>query len=112
MTLASIRVALGLTWVVAARIAGASSAAAWLAFAIGVFAIAFVYFNDPRARFLPPRPPNAQPVALWRTLFPSTIGISVLAAIAVGLQPVLAACLGGVSAGLGFAGLLGTLIRR
>ncbi|HKU59136.1 MAG TPA: hypothetical protein VJP39_05975 [Gaiellaceae bacterium] len=115
MYLALIRVALGLMWVVAARIAGASSAPAWLAFATAVFATAFLCFNDPRTRAVQ-RP--REPQTLLRSLFPSTIGVSVLAAIVVAPQPVLAAFCGGVSAGLGVAGvgmkLLrgGTLYRR
>lgn len=113
---APIRVALGLVWVLAARLSGASSGSAWLAFATAVFATVFLYFNDPRARFLPrgrePQPlPAGSAVAsparqALRALFPSTIGVSILAAIAVVPQPVLAAFLGGVSAGLGVAGVV------
>ncbi|HEY2326194.1 MAG TPA: hypothetical protein VGH52_01780 [Gaiellaceae bacterium] len=116
---APIRVALGLVWVVAARIAGASSTSVWLAAATAVFAMVFLYFNDPRARFLPrrgevqPFPEDgviASPAQqAFRALFPSTIGVSVLAAIAVVPRPVLAAFLGGISAGLGVAGVVGAL---
>ena len=114
MYLALIRVALGLLWVVAARISGASSASAWLAFATAAFAMVFLYFNDPRARFQ--QRVRTTPVSLLSSLYPSTIGLSVLAAIAVVPQPILAAFLGGLSAGLGLAGFangyLGTLFRR
>ncbi len=83
-------------------------------FSVGAFAVSFAAFNDPRARFLrsgepQPAPPDAEIAsslrqALQATL-PSTVGVSVLAAIALVPQPVLSAFLGGISAGLGVAGL-------
>jgi hypothetical protein len=113
-----IRVALGLAWLAAARLAGASASGAILAFGGGAFVTAFSLFNDPRRRFLPeteerPFPADAvvAPVvrqALSATL-PSTVGVSVLAAIALAFQPALTALLGGISLGLGVAGLLAGL---
>jgi len=110
-----IRVGLGLVWLAAARVAGAPQAGSVLAFAGGAFLIVFTLFNDPRARFLhrgepEPAPADAtvaSPVrqALGATL-PSTVGVSVLAAIALVPQPTLTALLGGISAGLGVAGAL------
>jgi len=64
LLIAPIRLALGVLWLVLARIAGAAA------------------------------------------MFPSTIGVSVLAAIALFPSPTLAALLGGVRAGLGIAALL------
>jgi hypothetical protein len=87
-----------------------------LAFVLGLLGITFTIFNDPRARFLrrdvEPLPLPADAVvasrrrqALAATL-PSTLGVTGLAAIALVPQPVLAALLGGVCAGLGLAALL------
>jgi hypothetical protein len=111
-----IRFGLGLVTLLAAVLAGAARQPALLAFALGLLGIAFTIFNDPRARFLRrdvdplPLPPDAVIAsrarqALAATL-PSTLGVTMLAAIALVPQPVLAALLGGVCAGLGFAALL------
>ncbi|HEY3961783.1 MAG TPA: hypothetical protein VGL84_04600 [Gaiellaceae bacterium] len=110
---APLRIALGLVWAFAARFAGASSPAVWLAFATATFALVFLRFNDPRSRFLKrgaPEPlPDGATVATpvrqaLQALLPSTAGVSVLAAIALAFQPVLSAFLGGVAAGLGVSG--------
>ncbi|MGN6797249.1 MAG: hypothetical protein ACTHKS_03790 [Gaiellaceae bacterium] len=110
-----IRVVLGAAWLVAARIGGSPGTGAVLAFAGGAFVIVFTLFNDPRSRFL--RRGEAQDApsdalvasrlrqALHATL-PSTVGVSVLAAIALVFEPTLSAFLGGISAGLGIAGAL------
>jgi hypothetical protein len=111
-----IRFGLGLATLLAAVLAGAERGPALIAFVVGVLGIAFTIFNDPRTRFLRrdveplPLPPNAVVAprlrqALAATL-PSTAGVTVLAAIALVPQPVLAALLGGVCAGLGLAALL------
>ncbi|MGZ4292031.1 MAG: hypothetical protein ACXVQQ_05500 [Gaiellaceae bacterium] len=110
-----VRIALGVVWLVAARIAGAPPTGAVLAFGGGAFVIVFTLFNDPRARFLRSGDPKPAPrdalvagpvrQALAATI-PSTVGVSVLAAIALVPQPTLAALLGGISAGLGVAGAL------
>jgi hypothetical protein len=111
-----IRFGLGLVTLLAAVLAGAARQPAVLAFVLGLLGIAFTIFNDPRARFLrrdvDPLPLPADAVvasrarqALAATL-PSTLAVTVLAAVALVPQPVLAALLGGVCAGLGFAALL------
>lgn len=114
---APIRLGLAACWVVAAIAAGATSTGALLAGAGGAFATVFSLFNDPRSRFLRgepvPLPADARlasPVrqALGATI-PSTLGVSMLAAIALVFQPVLTALLGGISAGLGIAGALSAL---
>jgi hypothetical protein len=101
--------------VIGALLAGAPATTALLAFAGGAFIIVFFVFNDPRARFRrPPEPvqaPAGAPVASRRrqalqATLPSTLGVSILAAIAVVPSPALAAFLGGISAGLGAAGAL------
>ncbi len=112
---APIRLGLAVVWFFAARAAGVGQPSAALAGAGGIFVIVFVAFNDPRGRFLPDREPGpvppeagfARPLrqALAATL-PSTVGVSVLAAVALAFQPVLTALLGGISAGLGVTGLL------
>lgn len=111
--IAPVRLVLGVGWLVAALLAGAASGPTVAAFAVGAALIAFAAFNDPRARFLrrEPQPlPGDRRHALdpaWRHVlsaaFPSTAGLSVLAAIAVAVQPLLAALIGGAAAGLGVA---------
>jgi hypothetical protein len=118
LLVAPIRIVLGVAWLIAARLTGASGGAALFAFAGGAFAVVFAAFNDPRARFMRredprPAPPDAVIAprlrqALHATV-PSTIGVSVLAAIAIAPQPVLAVFLGGISAGLGLAGIYAAL---
>jgi len=111
-----IRLALGLALLGAARLAGARSGPALVAFVVGVFGITFVIFNDPRARFVrrdvdpPDAPPDAEVAPRWRqalaATLPSTVAVAVLACIALVPQPTLAALLAGVEAGLGVAALL------
>jgi hypothetical protein len=111
-----IRVGLGVVWVVAARLTGLATAPALLAFAVGLLGITFAALNDPRARFHGdeddpvPAPPDAVVAPRWHqalaATMPSTVGVSILAAIALVPQPTLAALLGGVSAGLGLAALI------
>lgn len=116
LLVAPLRLALGVVWLVAARAAGGSSGATLLAFAAGAFALAFVVPNDPRARF---RRSSAEPAELpagarvapaWlhvvHAAFPSTVGVSVLAAVTLAFQPTLTALLAGILAGLGLAAAL------
>jgi hypothetical protein len=113
-----IRLGLGLVWLGVARAAGAPSAGALLAFGGGAFVTVFSLFNDPRSRFLPrrettPLPADACVASRTRQAFaatlPSTLGVAALAAVALAIQPTLTALLGGVSAGLGVAGLIAGL---
>lgn len=111
-----IRIVLGLVWLVGARALGSHGGPALLAFALGALGITFVIFNDPRSRFLRADveplelPAEARVAPRWRqalaAMLPSTVGVSLLAAIALVPQPTLAALLGGVCAGLGLAALL------
>jgi hypothetical protein len=112
---APIRLGLGVVWLVAARLAGAPSTGALLAFAGGAFFTVVALFNDPRAAFLRREEPRAAPLdahvatpvqQALRATMPSTFGVSVLAAMSLLVQPTLASVLGGISAGLGLAGLL------
>jgi hypothetical protein len=113
--LAPIRLGLGVVWLAAARIAGAPSAGALLAFAGGAFFTVLALFNDPRAAFLRREEPRDAPLdaqvaspvqQALRATMPSTFGLSVLAAMSLVVQPTLASVLGGISAGLGIAGVL------
>jgi hypothetical protein len=116
LLVAPLRLALGIAWLGAARAVGGSSHAALLAFAAGAFAIAFLVPNDPRARLRrPPEAPaqlpgNARVAPAWlhvvHAALPSTVGVSVLAAITLAFNPTLTALLAGILAGLGFVALL------
>lgn len=111
-----IRLVLGVALLASARLAGARSGPALLAFAVGLVAIVFAVFNDPRRRLaqgpvdpLPfpagatvaPRPRQALAASV-----PSTIGVAFLALVALAPRPTLAALLAGVEAGLGVAALI------
>jgi hypothetical protein len=110
-----IRLGLAVALCVAARLDGAPSTSVWLALAGGAFVTAFFLFNDPRAAFLRDRDPQPLPTdatfasplrqALAATV-PSTLGVVVLATIALFWKPELTAVLAGIAAGLGIAGLL------
>ena len=81
-----IRLVLGVSWLVGARLAGARGGPALLAFVVGALGIAFLIFNDPRSRFVqaevdPLALPPGTPVApRWRqalaATLPSTVGVS------------------------------------
>jgi hypothetical protein len=113
---APLRLGLGVAWLLIGLATGVPSAGALGAFAGGLFMTVFLMFNDPRAAFLQRR--EAEPLPsdgfvfasplrqALSALFPSTAGLSVLAAIAVVPQPVLSVLLGGISAGLGVSALL------
>src|SRR4051794_16323073 len=105
LLVAPIRLLLGIVWIAAAVAAGAGRGQSLFAAASAAFVIVFVAFNDPRARFRRstdpvPAPPDARVAprleqALRATL-PSTVGVSVLAAVSLAAQPILAAFLGGI----------------
>ena len=113
---APIRIGLGVLWLLAARLAGSAAGPAFIAFLVGVFATAFMALADPRARLLPgqeepgPVPAGARLAPRWRqalgACWPSTLGVSLLAAVAAVPSPTLTALLGGVSAGLGVAAVV------
>jgi len=111
-----LRLVLGAVWLGAARAAGGSPGGALLAFAAAAFAMAFLIWNDPRARFRGARaepaelPADASVAPAWlhaaHAAYPSTIGVSVLAAATLVFDQTLTALLAGVLAGLGLAALL------
>jgi hypothetical protein len=112
---APVRLGLAVVWFFAARLAGLERASDVLAFGGGIFVIVFVAFNDPRMGFVRAAEPEPAPAGATRAgpleqalaaTLPSTVGVSALAAASLAWEPVLTALLGGVSAGLGIAGLL------
>ena len=120
LLVAPIRVLLGIVWIAAAIPAGAGRGPALLAAASSAVIIVFVAFNDPRSRFrgevqIEPMPVDAHVASwfeqAWRATLPSTVGVSVLAAVSLYPQPILSAFLGGVSVGLGAAGVLGAALQ-
>ena len=116
LLVAPLRLVLGLVWLVAARAAGGPSGGTLVAFAAGAFAMAFLVPNDPRARFRrtpgepAELPADASVAPAWlhavHSALPSTVGVSLLAAVALAFQPTLTALLGGILAGLGLVALL------
>ena len=119
LLVAPIRIILGLAWIAAAA-ARAGRGPALLAGVSAALILVFVAFNDPRSRFLrnaepQPAPPDAEVAPrleqALKAMLPSTVGVSVLAAIALFPQPILCAFLGGVSIGLGAAGILAGVLQ-
>ncbi len=112
-----LRIALGCAALVAARVAGAGSTPAALAFGTLAGGTLFVIVNDPRRRFWRSRRGDPIPVPLGArfisrselvrfAVFPSTVGVTALAAVAVAIgRDTLAAGFGGVLAGMGLASL-------
>jgi hypothetical protein len=114
-----IRIVLGVALFVAARIAGTHDTGEVLAFVTGLVGIVFFLFNDPRARLRRdegealPLPDGATVAPRWRqalaATIPSTIGVAVLAVIALFSEATLGALLAGIEAGLGVAAALSLL---
>jgi hypothetical protein len=116
LLIAPLRLVLSILWVVAARADGARSDATLVAFIAGAFASAFLIANDPFIRFrkatgkAPELPTEAIVAPAWlhvlHAAIPSTIGVSVLAAITLLFQPALTALLAGLLAGMGVVSLI------
>jgi hypothetical protein len=110
------RLVLSVVWLGAARAAGGEAGSTLVAFAAGTFAMAFLVPNDPRARFrqgpgAPAElPADATVAPAWihvvHAALPSTVGVSILAALTLAFQPTLSALLAGLLAGLGLAALM------
>jgi hypothetical protein len=116
LLVAPLRLVLAAGWLGAAYVVGGRTGATLISFVAGAFAMAFLVPNDPRARF---RRAPAEPAELpagasvapaWLHAFhaalPSTVGVSVLAAVALAFQPALTALLAGIIAGLGLVAAL------
>jgi hypothetical protein len=116
LLIAPLRLALSVAGVLAARADGARSGATLIAFVAGAFASAFLVTNDPFARFkkapekVAELPVGATVAPAWlhvvHAALPSTVGASVLAALALVFQPALTALLAGLLAGMGVASLV------
>jgi hypothetical protein len=116
LLIAPLRLALSVAWLGAARADGSPSDATLIAFLAGAFASAFLVTNDPFARFrkAPDKasalPPGATVAPAWlhvvHAALPSTVGVSVLAALTLLFQPTLTALLAGLLAGMGVAALV------
>jgi hypothetical protein len=116
LLIAPLRLALSIAWLVAARAAGAPSDATLIAFIAGAFASAFLVTNDPFARFRksPDKaaelPAHATVAPAWlhvvHAALPSTVGVSVLAALTLLFQPGVTALLAGLLAGMGAVALV------
>ena len=113
--LAPIRGGLSAIAVVAAVLVGASPENALLAWAFGAFMVSIVLAGDPRGRRTTapePLPADAIPESwaqIARTdVFPSTVGVALLAAAALAFDPVLAGVLAGILGGMA----LMTLVSR
>jgi hypothetical protein len=116
LLVAPLRLALGIVWLVSARAAGGAAGSTLVAFAVGAFGTAFLVSNDPRARFrraaglAEQLPDDARVAPAWlhaaHAALPSTVGVSILAGLALAFRPVLTALLAGILAGLGLAALV------
>jgi hypothetical protein len=98
----------------AAIAVGATRHAAGLGCLLGAVGGAVLVLTDPRSRLVAlPQSGERREEAWWRMAlrgtYPSTIGLALLAGIALAFSPILAAVLAGVIGGLGLAGLVTTL---
>lgn len=119
LVIAPIRLALAGAGLAAAVTAGSQQAGALLACGGATVATLLLVIADPRARFFqipedpPAAPADAREDGLWRlalgAAFPSTAGVAVLLAVALAVEPTLAAMMAGILAGLGLAALVGAV---
>lgn len=113
--IAPIRLVLAATGLAAAVAAGSRSAGALLATGGAAIATLLFVIADPRARFfaIPDAPPEAPADASEDGLgrlalsaaFPSTVGVALLLAATLAVEPTLSAVMAGILAGLGVAAL-------
>ena len=111
-----LRLGLGLAALAGALAEGAVGRSALVAFVLGAALSAFAIAGDRRALLVHHDPPASLPddarlAPAWRAALdaamPSTVGVAVLAAIALAIgQEVLAAALGGAEAGMALAGAI------
>ena len=113
--IAPIRLVLAATGLAAAVAAGSRSAGALLATGGAAIATLLFVIADPRARFFgipdvpPEAPADASEDGLGRlalsAAFPSTVGVALLLAATLAVEPTLSAVMAGILAGLGVAAL-------
>ena len=112
-----IRLALGFAFVGGARLLGVTSGGSARLFGLGAFIFALAMLTSRRRRLFWHRAEEATPidaaapVADWawtisRSMFPSTLAMTALTALALPFNPALAALLAGVLAGMGVVGLV------
>jgi hypothetical protein len=109
-----VRLVLGVAALGGALAGGAVGDSALAAFGLGAAFSAFAIVGDRRSLLIrrdPPLPDDARVAPVWRAVLdaaiPSTVGVAVLAAIALAVgQDVLAAVLGGAEAGMALAGAI------
>ncbi len=116
LVLAPVRLTLSALVLGLAFVAGARAYPVLLAWALGAFLGFFVLSVDRRFLLLERHEPARVPAGAsiepwWRVLatdiFPSTAGLTALAAVALSTKPVLAAVLAGILSGMGIASVLG-----
>jgi hypothetical protein len=112
-----IRLGLAFGGLWAAIAAGATHHAAAIGCLLGAVAGAVFVLTDARGRLLKLPAPAAVRTDPWwivaaKGTYPSTLGLTLLAAIALAFSPVLAAVLAGVIGGLGVAGILAAVALR
>jgi hypothetical protein len=117
LVLTPIRLALGVAGLAAAGLAGVPGPVA-LAFAVGALGATIALSADPRySRDLlgevPPLPPNPRYASRLEIalagVFPSTVGVAVLTAVALFFDATLAGLLAGVLAGMAASGFIAWL---
>jgi len=112
-----IRLGLGFVFLGAARALGVTAGGSARLFGLGAFLFALAMLTSRRRRLFWVRAAEATPidadapVADWvwtiaRSLFPSTLAMAALTAIALAANPALAALLAGILAGMGIVGLV------
>ena len=115
LALSGIRLALAALGLAGSILAGTDGAAAGVALALGAGICALALVTDRRWLLLGkptagPLPEEARRAPLTRAvasgLLPSTVGVAVLAAASLAFQPILAAVLAGILAGMGIVGLV------
>jgi hypothetical protein len=119
LLLAPVRVGLAIALVGAALLAGVELRVALLASGVAAFGSFLLLLSDRRALLLRagsepmPLPQDARIASAWETIrngvFPSTVGVAVLALAALAFNEVLAAFMAGILAGMGLAGLVSGL---
>ena len=112
-----IRLGLGFVFLGGARALGVTAGGSARLFGLGAFLFALAMLTSRRRRLFWVRAAEATtidagaPVADWvwtiaRSMFPSTLAVTALSAVALAANPALAALLAGILAGMGIVGLV------
>jgi hypothetical protein len=115
LALSGIRLGLAALWFVGSMLAGADGRAAAVGLALGAAICGLALVTDRRWLLLgqpsaEPLPDDVRPAPLARAvldgMLPSTVGVAVLAAASLFFEPILAAVLAGILAGMGVVSLV------